>query len=897
MPIKPASTIGAFSALLCLCFASSAGAQSGADAVEFFETRVRPVLAENCFACHTSTKLGDLEMVSRSALIKGGNSGPAIQPGHPERSLLLKAVKHTHERLKMPPQGKLTDEQIGHISAWIRDGAVWPDTPATQAGDEFRITDEERHFWSFQPVREPEPPRVRDEARATTPIDCFVLKRLEENGLEPAPPADKRTLLRRAYLDLIGLPPTPRQVRAFVEDDAPDAFANVVDDLLASPRYGERWGRYWLDVARYSDDKLNSTQMEPYPQAYRYRDWVIKAFNDDMPYNLFVKAQIAGDFLEGGENPNLVAGLAFYGLSPQFQDDRIDATGRGFLGLTVQCAQCHDHKFDPIPTEDYYALLGVFNSSKVDEFPLADEKTVAEYQKKTAEIAKEQKQLDEFLGTQAGQLVEVLAGNTSSYLEAAWNVLGPLRRGVPEVAHEFLLDEETLDRWARYLDHSPRDHPLLDRFAEFLTDPSPKNLRPWAAEMETLVLDLLREKRRIDKENEIRLGGEDSSSVRNEVELLSLERDRHFLWRDLGSAQALNAAVGFDHGVLYYAGAEIDRFLPAAWREHADRLRAKIESLQETLPQKYPFLHVVHDKDDPKNEHVHIRGSKDNLGAEVPRRFLSILGGREFKTGSGRLDLAEAIAGPDNPLTARVMVNRVWLHHFGRGIVNTPSNFGRMGEKPSHPKLLDYLAARFVRNGWSIKAMHREIMMSDAYARSSESVGRNEGVDPDNRLFWRANRRRLDVEALRDSLLQVSGNLELSGGGEPTLVSDPANRRRTVYSYVSRRKLDKSLGLFDFPNPNRTSPQRIGTNTPLQGLFFLNSEFVMRQAERLSDRLIDEAGWDDAARIRRAYWLVYGRPPKKEELALGHEYLRGGAGAWPSYAQALLSSNEFLYIQ
>ena len=413
MRIKPAPIIGAFSALLCLCFVPSAGAQSGAAAVEFFETRVRPVLAENCFACHTSTKLGGLEMISRSALIKGGNSGPAIQPGHPERSLLLKAVKHTHERLKMPPQGKLTDEQIGNISAWIRDGAVWPDAPATQAGDAFRITDEERNFWSFQPVREPEPPRVRFEARATTPIDRFVLKRLEDNGLEPARPADKRTLLRRAYLDLIGLPPTPRQVRAFVEDDAPDAFANVVDDLLASPRYGERWGRYWLDVARYSDDKLNSTQMEPYPQAYRYRDWVIKAFNDDMPYNLFVKAQIAGDFLEGGKNPDLVAGLAFYGLSPQFQDDRIDATGRGFLGLTVQCAQCHDHKFDPIPTEDYYALLGVFNSSKVDEFPLADEKTVAEYQKKTAEIAKEQKQLDEFLGTQARQLVEVLAGNTS----------------------------------------------------------------------------------------------------------------------------------------------------------------------------------------------------------------------------------------------------------------------------------------------------------------------------------------------------------------------------------------------------------------------------------------------------------------------------------------------------
>ncbi len=835
-------------------------------------------------------------MTSRNALTKGGNSGPAVEPGHPERSLLLQAVNHTHERFKMPPQGKLSDEQINDIAAWIRDGAVWPPAPETQTSDGFQVTEEQRNFWSFQPVREPVPPKLPN-ANEASPIDRFILAKLEEKDLGIAPSADKRTLLRRAYLDLIGLPSPPEQVRAFVEDESPDAFAQVIDDLLASPRYGERWGRYWLDVARYSDDKLNSTQMEPYPHAYRYRDWVIKAFNDDMPYNRFVKAQIAGDFLEGGKDPNLVAGLAFYGLSPQFQDDRIDATGRGFLGLTVQCAQCHDHKFDPIPTEDYYALLGVFNSSKVDEFPLADEKTVEEYEKNAKEIADEQKQLNNLLGTQARQLAEALAGNTATYLEATWNILGHRRRDDAEVAHEFFLDQETLERWVRYLGDSPRDHPLLDRFDDFLADASPKQLRPWAVKMEVLALDVLREKQHIDEENKVRLGSGDTAQKANEVEMLSLERDRHFLWRDLGSAQAFDAPVKFGQGVLYYPGDKIDRFLSATLRGHADRLRAKVDALTDALPEKYPFLHVVHDKEDPKDEHVHIRGSKDNLGAEVPRRFLTILGGEPFQTGSGRLDLAEAIACDDNPLTARVMVNRIWLHHFGRGIVNTPSNFGRMGERPSHPELLDYLAARFVKSGWSTKAMHREIMLSAAYARSSESIETNEEIDPDNRLLWRANRRRLDVEALRDSLLQVSGNLEISLGGEPTLISDPANRRRTVYSYVSRRKLDKSLGLFDFPNPNQTSPQRIGTNTPLQGLFFLNSEFVMRQAERLSDRLIDEFGDDDSKRIERAYWLVYGRAPTKEEIALGRNYLESGADAWPSYAQALLSSNEFLYIQ
>ena len=895
---NPATRIRAagLSALLCLCLAPAVLAQSGAEAVEFFETRVRPVLAENCFACHTSAKLGGLEMVSRDTLIKGGSSGPAIEPGHPERSLLLKAVSHTHERLKMPPEGKLSDDQLDDITAWIRAGAVWPDASKARGGDDFQVSDEQRRFWSFQPVRKPAPPKVRNKARAKTPIDRFIVARLEEKGLEQVPPADKRTLLRRAYLDLVGLPPTPAQLRAFIEDNSPDAFAEVVDELLASPRYGERWGRYWLDVARYSDDKLNSTQMEPYPHAYRYRDWVIKAFNDDMPYDVFVKAQIAGDFLAGGKDPNLVAGLAFYGLSPQFQDDRIDVTGRGFLGLTVQCAQCHDHKFDPIPTEDYYALLGVFNSTKVDEFPLAGEEVVAEYEKKAEDIAEAQEQLNTFLGTQARQLAEVLAGNTASYLEAVWSILGPRNRNTAEVAREFFLDEETLDRWVRYLGNLPRDHPLLDRFDEFLTDDSPDRLRPWAAEMESLLLDVLREKRGIDKENEIRLGGEDSSRKRNEVEMLSLERNRHFLWRDVGSGQAFDSPVEFEHGILYYPGKQIDRFLPGVWRDHADRLRANIENLEDALPEKYPFLHVVHDKDEPSNEYVHIRGSKDNLGAEVPRRFLTILGGRLFETGSGRLELAESIANSRNPLTARVMVNRIWLHHFGKGLVNTPSNFGQMGERPSHPELLDYLAARFVEDGWSIKALHREIMQSATYALSSTSVTKNEEVDSDNRLLWRANRRRLDIETLRDSLLLVSGNLDITPGGEPSLVSDTANHRRTVYAYVSRRKLDKSLGLFDFPNPNQTSPQRIGTNTPLQGLFFLNSEFVMRQAERLTDRLLEESGPDDAARIRRVYWLVYGRAPTKEEMAIGRKYLKSEANAWPN-AQALLSSNEFLYIQ
>ncbi len=362
-------------AILCV------GLASAKDPVEFFETQVRPLLAENCFACHTQSKMGGLEMTSREALLRGGNSGPAVEPKAPERSLLIQAVRYEHERIKMPPAGKLSDEQIAALVRWVDEGAVWPESAAAAAPKKLKITDEQRRYWAFQPIAKPTPP---DAAGAVTPIDRFVLARLAKEGVKPAAPVDKRTLLRRAYFDLIGLPPTPDQVDAFLADDSPQAFARVVDELLASPRYGERWGRHWLDVARYSDDRLNSTEDEPYPNAFRYRDWVIQAFNDDMPYDLFVKAQIAGDQLteqdlHGRTRKDVIGGLSFYGLSPNFQDDRIDVLGRGMMGLTIACAQCHDHKFDPIPTEDYYSLLGVFNSTETSEYPLAPKEVVEQY--------------------------------------------------------------------------------------------------------------------------------------------------------------------------------------------------------------------------------------------------------------------------------------------------------------------------------------------------------------------------------------------------------------------------------------------------------------------------------------------------------------------------------------
>lgn len=821
---------------------------------------MRPVLATHCMSCHTQAKLGGLEMVSREALLKGGNSGPAINLERPEESLLVKAVRHTHERLKMPPNGKLKPQQIDDIVHWIGRGAPWPSEVKKPQPAGYSISDEQRKWWAFQPVRKPQ---------AGESIDYWIRAELAKRGLKQVKPARKRQWIRRASYDLIGLPPTVEQVEAFVKETSPQARARVIDQLLTSPHFGERWGRHWLDVARYSDDLLNSTQDEPYDNAFRYRDWVIRAFNQDMPYDRFVKAQIAGDLMDDKER--YVAGLGFYALSPQFQDDRVDVTGKAFLGLTLGCAQCHDHKFDPVPTRDYYALLGVFTSTQTGEFPLAPEAVVAEYRKRKEAVEAQQAKLERYLDDQAKQLAEVLAHRAADYLRAA-------RKG-PGAAEAAGLDAETLKRLIDYLKTSP-EHPFLNEWRdESRFDPEAFQRR---------LLAVLEEQKEIEKQNMIRLGGSNARGDLARADLLSLPRDKYILFRDFFDKQ---------RGIFYYQAGKIDRFLSGEWKAHADRLRAELEQLKKALPERYPYYHIIRDRDKPKNERIRIRGSADNLGEEAPRGFLTILSPgqpRLFRHGSGRLELAEAIASRDNPLTARVMANRIWGFMMGAGIVRTPSNFGQLGEKPSHPELLDYLAWRLMESGWSVKALIREIALSDTYALGYAGDARNWEVDPDNRLLWRAARRRLDIESLRDALLAASGELDLTMGGKPLPLSDPKNLRRTVYGFISRRKLDPTLALFDFPNPNATSEQRIPTSTPLQQLFFLNSEFLIERAKAFAARLAKSAP-DDAARIRQAYRILFQRDPDQQELSAALDYLKAGPSAWPLYAQVLMSSNEFLY--
>ncbi|MDQ6664247.1 MAG: PSD1 and planctomycete cytochrome C domain-containing protein, partial [Acidobacteriota bacterium] len=768
---------------------------------DFFESRIRPVLAKNCYACHTGSHMGGLQLDSRERLIKGGDDGPAISPGDPGKSLLIQAVRQTHARIKMPPAGKLADREIEDLALWVKEGAAWPEIPAlasTPAG--YVITPEQRSFWAFQPVRKPSVPPVHDAQWPKSDIDRFVLARLEEKSLHPVRPAGKRALIRRATFDLIGLPPTPEEVDAFLADTTPAAFAKVVDRLLASPHYGERQGRYWLDLARYADGQLGASNDTPFPNAYRYRDWVVQAFNEDMPYDLFVKAQIAGDLIKNAQPERLRPGLGFYALGPG-DDDRVDATGQVFLGLTTGCARCHDHKFDPIPTRDFYSLLGVFKSTEMHKTPLVPETDVASYDRLKKDVDDQKNAIDDFVQKQSTELGEILAAKTSRYLMAAWDTIitsaTAAKSDIAKTAIEEKLEPASLDRWIVYLKTPARDHPFLKRWDELLASKASRDqVQAFANEFQASVLAMFAQKRAMDDRNYVKLGG--AAGVRDEktrqyTNLESLPIEKYYLWRDLASEPYKKDFLDFKGGVYYYGPKDVERFLAPHWREHLDEMNARLAQLKKDLPSEYPFLHTIRDSAHPADIKVHIRGDEQTLGEVAPRRFLAILSKGDpapFKNGSGRLELAEAIANPSNPLFARVMINRIWQHHFGQGIVRTPSNFGQLGERPTHPQLLDFLASEFVSHGWSVKAMHREIMLSAVYQLSS---GRDETAaaqDPANRLLWRANLRpRLDVEALRDSLLAVSGKLDLKIGGPPSPLDDK-NCRRTLYGLIGRTKLD-----------------------------------------------------------------------------------------------------------
>jgi mono/diheme cytochrome c family protein len=722
---------------------AQAPSQAGTD---YFETKIRPILANNCYKCHSSqaAKLkGGLSVEFKESLQKGGDSGAAIVPGDPEKSLLIKAVRYQDPDLQMPPKGnKLPDAQVAELVEWVKMGAPDPRS-AGKAMASATWSKEKRQHWSFQPLKKVAVPEVHATNWVANPVDAFVLAKLEANDMKPNPPADRRTLIRRATYDLTGLPPTPDEVQNFVEDKSPDAYAKLIDRLLASPQYGERWGRIWLDTARYADTKgdIRANQDEPfYPYAWTYRDYVVRSFNEDKPFNRFAMEQVAADRLQDGDTGSLAA-LGFLTLGARFNEnkndiinDRIDVVCKGFLGLTVTCARCHDHKFDPIPTKDYYALRGVFDSC-----------------------------------------VE------------------------------------------------PTEEPLLTQVK--MTD----EYRAFNKKIGDMTMKLNEDEAEVKEMRKMKVKANDPKSK-------DVQKDEN-------------------------------------------QLRRQIAQLEMNDPGSPPCATALYDSTKPHDSPVFLRGEAENKGDVVPRHFLEILSGgnpKPFRIGSGRLELASAIANSANPLTARVLVNRVWLHHFGQGIVSTPDDFGNQSDPPTHPELLDYLAAQFMQEGWSIKKLHRLIMLSNTYQESSATNPHYVQNDPQNHLLWRANIRRLDFEEIRDSILALGGQLDLTMGGAPVRLDfgeGGFSHRRTIYGMVDRRNLPEVYGQFDFANPDLTTGKRYETTVPQQALFMMNNPLVVLLAQRLVNRTAFKDLSGQESRIKFLYERIYQREPTDVEVKLGLDYI------------------------
>ncbi len=810
----------------------------------FFESEVRPLLVENCYPCHSaqaSTPFANLRLDNRAGVLKGGDRGPVIVPGDPEASQLIQAVRYRN--LEMPPTGRLSEDQIEVLVKWVQLGAPWPEhEPATDNPAEAKPDTPEASLdhWAWQSVSRAAPPAVRKNGWSGQPIDHFILAQLEAKGLGPSPRADRYTLLRRIYFDLSGLPPDPQAIQAFERDDSEQAFERVVDRLLASPDFGERWGRHWLDLTGYADT-LGKGRRIPAKEAWRYRDYVIQAFNSGKPYDRFVREQIAGDVLDwqtDAQRREQIVATGFLAIGPwalvdadkeqltmDVVDIQIDRLGRVFQGLTLGCARCHDHKFDPVPTDEYYAMAGILRSTRT---------------------------------------------------------LNGRKTGVFSDVNRVLLPETAIE------------------------------LRHRSAAMKQYQ-------------------------------------------KDLAEALANREALKAEEKLLADRRKALQEATDSAKK---DQLKTEIEESEKTLKQAAqqvllvefnrpgpPMAIATADRDVPEDCHINIRGNPHSLGESVPRGFLSltsveppqIANRRDFKgsyvRSSGRLELADWLVDANNPLTARVMANRIWHHLFGAGLVRTVDNFGTQGAAPSHPELLDYLASRFVQQGWSVKGMIREIVLTSTYRQGSNHNDDGHAMDPDNRLLWRAHRRRLEAETFRDSLLAISGRLDLARGG-PSLplgsldnigfgfpesltkdakLGEDVLRRRTVYLPTVRKSQLQQLellDLFDFPNPDETTGARSVTTVPTQGLYLMNSPFVKRQALLTAESLLDNKGLDDSQRIAHLFLKVLNRPVTQPEVTRALEFLarferdlavlperpdKPRREAWSRYCHAVFVSNEFLF--
>ncbi len=936
----------------------SSSAQSPAENLEFFEKRIRPVLAAHCYECHSvdAEKLkADLLLDSRESILRGGDSGPSIVPGNPDESLLIETVRYTNVNLQMPPKTRLSNRQVEDLEKWVALGAPWPDEPAPEAGGNRESFDlEARHaaHWCWHPVEDVAPPAVQDEEWPLGTIDRFILAKLEAKALKPAADADRRTWIRRVSFDLRGVPPKAEEVEAFVADTSPEAHAKVVDRYLASPDYGVKWGRHWLDLARYAESYGHEFDYD-IPHAWKYRDHVVEAFNDDVPHDQMIREAIAGDLLEEPRVDNgldaSVAATGFWWLGEATHaptdvrgdeavriDNQIDVFSKSFLGLTVSCARCHDHKFDAISDEDYYSLSGFLQSSRRQLAPRDPGGRIA---------------------SAATRLRDLQRRATE---RAGKNAEPPSPGDRPAVLWSF--DKGTPQGWHRSGEAFPENPSGADPLEVALLPEAAETVPAgvWhgglygkslhgALRSPTFTLE--------EPELHLRLAATGKVAARVvidgyfmdgfnpllfkgiELEGKGIDTGGKWQWKKFGGD--LRKYVGHrvylefvDEGDGYLALDEVayqrgNDERPTVVLDDPAALAPIFEearSIWKAMPTPDYVLAMA--EGTPENDRLHIRGGHQNLGEELPRRFLTALGGEDRpapKTASGRRQLAEQVASPDNPLTARVQVNRIWHHLTGRGLVATVDDFGVMGEEPSHPELLDWLAGRFVADGWSNKKLIRAIVLSRTYRMSclphpDMTDDRIARADPTNELLHAFRVRRLTSEAIRDGILAVSGRLDPKLGGPPVPVhltafmqgrgkpgSGPVDGagRRSVYTAVRRNFLPPFHLAFDFPTPFSTMGRRSLSNVPAQSLVLMNDPFVIGQAGLWAMQLAAEP--DPSKRLERAYLEAFGRLPEKEERAMIEGFLAEqaelhGAGpddarVWTDLCHLLFNKKEFIFLR